>query len=201
MDMSNCNASIFSLLCLAFISLPVVCMLCVINVPHTSGGAFYMMAVENLLSLALCAMLISFGESVVRSLITLIAYRMEKRGGMEESVKLYYISAKKEMENEIPMVQAAQAAHMEVLSNMNVMLKLEIERHAALKSLCATNPNTIDSIAGSDVFCGGISSSSSSDAAVVAAVGDAGAKKGGGDYAHDRDAGDKDSSRSAALTA
>jgi len=114
------HASAYSLAYLAFVSLPIVYMLCVIDVPNTtSASAFYLMGIQHLLSLASFAMLISMGESMMRSLVALFSHC----GGAGESAKLYYTAAKKEMEEEGPRNQAMQAAFMEVCANMNVMLK------------------------------------------------------------------------------
>ena len=113
------HASAYSLAYLAFVSLPIVYMLCVIDVPNTtSASAFYLMGIQHLLSLASFAMLISMGESMMRSLVALYSHC-----GAGESAKLYYTAAKKEMEEEGPRNQAMQAAFMEVCANMNVMLK------------------------------------------------------------------------------
>ena len=113
------HASAYSLAYLAFVSLPIVYMLCVIDVPNTtSASAFYLMGIQHLLSLASFAMLISMGESMMRSLVALFSHC-----GAGESAKLYYTAAKKEMEEEGPRNQAMQAAFMEVCANMNVMLK------------------------------------------------------------------------------
>jgi hypothetical protein len=113
------HASAYSLVYLAFVSLPIVYMLCVIDVPNTTrASAFYLMGIQHLLSLASFAMLISMGESMMRSLVALYSHC-----GAGESAKLYYTAAKKEMEEEGPRNQAMQSAFMEVCANMNVMLK------------------------------------------------------------------------------
>ena len=107
-------ASAYALAYLAFVSLPIVYLLCVIEAP-ISASSFYLMSIQHLLSLASVAMLVSLGES------TMVALLSQRGGG--ESAKLYYAAAKKEMEDDAPRQQAMHAAIMDVCANLNVMLK------------------------------------------------------------------------------
>ena len=106
------HASAYALAYLAFVSLPIVYLLCTVEAPSVSASS---VSIQHLLSLASVAMLVSLGES------TFVALLSQRGGG--ESAKLYYAAAKREMEDDAPRHREMHAAIMDVCANLNVMLK------------------------------------------------------------------------------
>ena len=128
-------AAVVSLMCMTVISILVVCVLMVVSVPNTSAPGFYLMAIENLLSLSMICMAISFMESAFNSLVTLIAFRISHANDAANTAAAYYAAAKKDIEESAPMQRMQCVAYMEMMGSMKEFLKLEIEKAADAKAL------------------------------------------------------------------
>jgi hypothetical protein len=128
-------AAVFSFLCTVVISVLVVCVLMVVSIPNNHAVAFYLMGIENVLSLAMGAMLIAAAESVIERFVIIVALRITHVNNAENAATAYYAAAKKDIEETAPMQRMHFAAQMEVFGGMKEFLKLQLEKAAADKAL------------------------------------------------------------------
>jgi hypothetical protein len=187
------SSAIISFISMALSSVLAVFVLTVVRIPKSDAVVFYLMTFDKLFTLSLCVMLIATIESLTNALVTLIAFFISHVSKAENDVPANSTAVKKDAEDDDPKHRVMWVANMEVLSSMNELLKLEIEKIVAAKTLRAK----VESFAGSDACVG----SSSSEAAEsthtnVVAASESDDKRAGGDVSDENS-----SSRSAALTA
>jgi len=139
------SASIISLSALALSSVFVVIVVCVSRVSDTHAPVFYITAIEELLTLALFAMMVALSESCLSVLVALLALRIENSCSAEKAALAYFTAAKNELEEDAPGHKLLQAAQLEVCDGMNKLLKARLDELADLGSLCAKLGSLVDS--------------------------------------------------------